>query len=112
MSGNYFAVDTDALSRAAPEILRLATRVNSVNSMLDSRLSSLGECWGNDENGRRFAKQYVNSKNQLAKGLDSACKVLDSMSDGVSTMAKGFHKTEDEAVDAAGGFRKENAQNS
>ncbi|KUO15552.1 WXG100 family type VII secretion target [Streptomyces dysideae] len=105
MSGNYFAVDTDALATAAPEIMRLAQRVNRVNSLLESRTSALGECWGHDAGGRQFAQQYMRPRNQLLKGLGSASKVLDSMADGVQTMAKGFSKTEEQAIEAANDFR-------
>jgi uncharacterized protein YukE len=110
MSGNYLAVDTDALAKAAPEVQRLASRVKTMNSVLSSTLSKLGDCWGNDQNGRQFAKNYVYSKNQLVEGLDAASKVLDSMAEGITTMSKGFRKTEDEAVDTAGSFKKENPQ--
>jgi uncharacterized protein YukE len=107
MSGNYFAVDTDALAKASPEIRRLAQRINRLNSKLESGVNSLGECWGNDRNGQQFAKQYVKPKTQLLIGLDKASKVLDSMADGVETMSKGFTKTEEQAMDAASDIKKD-----
>jgi uncharacterized protein YukE len=107
MSGNYFAVDTDALAQAAPEIRRLAQRINRLNSKLESGVNALGECWGNDRNGQQFAKQYVKPKTQLLIGLGKASKVLDSMADGVETMSKGFARTEEQAIDAAGQIKKD-----
>lgn len=106
MSGNYFAVDTEALAKAAPEIERLARRVHEVNARLESRVSALGHCWGHDEGGQQFSNQYTRPKTQLLEGLDKASKVLDSMSDGVKTMAKGFVKTEENAVEAASSIKK------
>jgi len=107
MSGNYLAVDTEALAQAAPEVERLASRVHALTSQLSASLSSLGTCWGNDRTGAEFAKQYVNAKDQQAQALSSASKVLDSMSDGISTMAKGFHKTEEDNASAAADLHKQ-----
>ncbi len=106
MSGNYFAVDTDALAKAAPEIEKLARRIHAVNAKLQARTSAVGQCWGDDENGQRFAKQYLRPKSQMLKGIDKASKVLDSVADGVKTMSKGFAKTEENAVEAVSSIKK------
>lgn len=106
MAGDYFAVDPEKLAEAAPEVMRLAERVNRVNRLLESKTDSLGECWGQDVGGRQFAQQYLRPKTQLLQGLDKASKVLDSMGDGIQTMAKGYRRTEDQATEAAHDIRK------
>jgi uncharacterized protein YukE len=110
MSGNYFAVDTEALAHASPEVLRLAQRLKPVTSGLESRTSRLGDCWGRDGGGRQFAKRYVTPKAEFLAGLSKAVLVLDGIGDGVQTMAKGYQKAEEEAVDAVSDFKKENPE--
>jgi uncharacterized protein YukE len=105
MAANHVQVDAEALAKATPEVLRLASRVKAVFADLESTTSALGECWGDDEGGRRFAEQYLKPKTQILEGLESASKVLDSMADGLSTMSKGYRKTEDQATEAANTFK-------
>ncbi len=107
MTGNYFAVDTDALAQASPQVRLLAQRVKRLGFDLDSGLNQLGECWGNDKGGQQFAKQYLKPRTQLVIGCKKGAEVLDSIADGISTLAKGFRKTEEQAIEAAGYLKKD-----
>jgi hypothetical protein len=73
MSGNGFAVYTETFIRTSPEVLRLVQRVQGLHSTLDSTVSSLGECWGNDLGGYQFAQQYEETKAQMPEG-STACR--------------------------------------
>ncbi|GGN05984.1 WXG100 family type VII secretion target [Streptomyces fuscichromogenes] len=98
--GSTFSVDTARLGQSAPQMVELAARIRSIATKLDGRLESLGACWGDDESGRQFLEQYAEPKRQLSEGIMGAGNVLDSTVDGISTMAKGFARTEEANVEA------------
>jgi uncharacterized protein YukE len=101
MADSAFSVDTDGLGQSAPHVHELAGRIRSIGTKLQGRLNALGECWGDDENGRQFLEQYSEPGHQLIRGIADTGDVLDSAVDGIQTMAKGFQQTEDQNAEAA-----------
>ncbi|MFC5219720.1 hypothetical protein [Streptomyces coerulescens] len=79
----------------------MAAKIRSVGTALEGRLSGLGPCWGDDENGRQFLEQYADPSRRLIRGIAVTGEVLDSTVDGIQTMAEGFQRTEDQNVEAA-----------
>ncbi|MGW4996018.1 WXG100 family type VII secretion target [Streptomyces mirabilis] len=87
-------MDTDGLARTVPALHQLGEQLRSVHTGLVARLSALDGCWGDDATGERFLSQYQGPADQLMTGMAGTGNVLDSIPDGVSTMGKGFGRTE------------------
>ncbi|QKZ15960.1 WXG100 family type VII secretion target [Streptomyces chartreusis] len=106
MSSNYFAVDPDSLAKNAPNVRAYSDQMRQVVTRLETRLRELGDCWGDDPMGKTFAEQYVSPRDQMIEGLKGIVDVLDSTADGLQTMAKGFHATEDQNTKIARDFER------
>jgi uncharacterized protein YukE len=106
VSSNYFAVDPDGLAKNAPNVRAYSDQMRQVVTRLQSRLDELGDCWGDDPMGKAFAEQYLTPRDQMISGLQGIVDVLDSTADGLETMAKGFHQTEEQNTAAARGFER------
>jgi WXG100 family type VII secretion target len=104
MSSNYFAVDPDGLAKNAPNVRAYSDQMRAVFTRLQSRLNELGDCWGDDPMGKAFEEQYRTPRDQMVSGLQGIADVLDSTADGLETMAKGFHQTEEQAAATARGI--------
>ncbi|WP_030935805.1 WXG100 family type VII secretion target [Streptomyces sp. NRRL S-646] len=104
MSSDYFAVDPDGLAKNAPQVRAFSDQMRQVLSQLESRMNELGDCWGDDPMGKAFAQQYLTPRDQMIDGLKGIVDVLDSTADGLETMAKGFHQTEEQAKATARGL--------
>ncbi|MGW1029008.1 WXG100 family type VII secretion target [Streptomyces sp. NPDC002577] len=106
MSSNYFAVDPDGLAKNAPNVRAYSDQMRQVVTRLQTRLDELGNCWGDDPMGKSFEEQYLTPRDQMISGLLGVVDVLDSTADGLETMAKGFHATEDQNTSAARSFER------
>ncbi|NUR01124.1 MAG: WXG100 family type VII secretion target [Streptomyces sp.] len=106
MSSDYFAVDPDRLAKNAPQVRAFSDQMRQVLSQLESRMNELGDCWGDDPMGKAFAQQYLTPRDQMVEGLQGIVDVLDSTADGLETMAKGFHQTEEQAKATAHGLER------
>ncbi|MFF4799266.1 WXG100 family type VII secretion target [Streptomyces sp. NPDC001351] len=106
MSSDYFAVDPDRLAKNAPQVRAFSDQMRQVLSQLETRMNELGDCWGDDPMGKAFAEQYVTPRDQMVEGLQGIVEVLDSTADGLETMAKGFHQTEEQAKATAHGLQR------
>ncbi|KUN92550.1 WXG100 family type VII secretion target [Streptomyces caeruleatus] len=106
MSSDYFAVDPEGLAKNAPNMRAYSDQMRQVLTRLQSRLNELGDCWGDDPMGKAFAEQYLTPRDQMFSGLQGLVDVLDSTADGLETMAKGFHQTEEQNTATARGFER------
>ncbi|MGW3118217.1 WXG100 family type VII secretion target [Streptomyces sp. NPDC001107] len=106
MSSDYFAVDPDRLAKNAPQVRAFSDQMRQVLGQLESRMNELGDCWGDDPMGKAFAQQYLTPRDQMIDGLKGIVDVLDSTADGLETMAKGFHQTEEQAKATAHGLER------
>jgi uncharacterized protein YukE len=106
VSSDYFAVDPDRLAKNAPQVRAFSDQMRQVLSQLESRMNELGDCWGDDPMGKAFAQQYLTPRDQMIDGLKGIVDVLDSTADGLETMAKGFHQTEEQAKATALGLER------
>jgi hypothetical protein len=98
--GDRLSVDTDGLARAMPAFQELGDRMASVAKSLEAKLSALGEPWGEDRTGGDVLRQYQFPKEELLTGIADTGQVLGSTAEGVTTMAKGFAKLEENNLDA------------
>jgi uncharacterized protein YukE len=106
VSSNYFAVDPDGLAKNAPNVRAYSDQMRQVVTRLQTRLGELGDCWGDDPMGKSFEEAYLSPRDQMVTGLLGIVDVLDSTADGLETMAKGFHQTEETNTATARGFER------
>ncbi|MFI7119457.1 WXG100 family type VII secretion target [Amycolatopsis sp. NPDC049868] len=100
MSGP-FGVDTERLGKTASDAESLAARLDRIYNTLHNATLSAGNCWGADETGKAFEKNYDKNSKDVLRAMREMGEVVRSMGDGVNTMAKGFRRTEQGAVASA-----------
>jgi uncharacterized protein YukE len=76
-------VDTDALRGAEPAFDMLASAVDGVLSRLTATLDAQGRCWGADDVGQSFEKDYLdgvsNTRDDMATLRDSVAQIGQSV---------------------------------
>ncbi|MFJ5521223.1 WXG100 family type VII secretion target [Streptomyces griseoluteus] len=105
MPGEDFYVDTAGLNEALTQVRHLGARLEAVQQGLMSRLEGLGECWGDDEGGRQFLEEYAKPRKQLVEGTASLAKAVESVHEGVRTMAVNLERLEERNIEAARALR-------
>ena len=88
-------VDTDALRGAEPAFDTLASAVDGVLTRLTSALQAEGRCWGGDEVGQSFEKDYLD-------GVGNTCDGMATLRDAVAGVGQSVLAAAD-AVDAVEG---------
>ncbi|MFD9960262.1 WXG100 family type VII secretion target [Amycolatopsis sp. NPDC058986] len=96
-----FGVDTERLGKTAADAEGLAARLDRIYNALHNATVSAGNCWGADDTGKAFEKNYDKNSKDVLQAMREMGEVVRSMGDGVSTMAKGFQRTERNAVASA-----------
>ena len=86
-------VDTAALRGAEPAFQTLSTAVGQVLSRLTTALDAEGRCWGGDEVGSHFEKDYL-------EGVRNTCDGMASLRDAVADIGRSVLAAAD-AVDGA-----------
>ncbi|GAA0523987.1 hypothetical protein GCM10011581_45160 [Saccharopolyspora subtropica] len=61
--------------------------LDQVLSKLKSALDAEGECWGNDEAGQNFAKDYTKGRDSVLKSLQKVIKALGDIDDNLRATA-------------------------
>ncbi|PWI42166.1 hypothetical protein [Streptomyces sp. ICBB 8177] len=100
MADGEFYVDTEGLGEQLPYVQQLAGRFRDVSKTLSDRLDDLGECWGTGPTGQQFYGQYAQPKEQVLDATGQMADVVDSMHDGIQTMAVNLDRMENENIDA------------
>jgi uncharacterized protein YukE len=85
--------DTDALRGAELAFDTLSSAVDGVLSRLTAALRAEGRCWGGDEVGQSFGKDYLD-------GVGTACDGMASLRDAVAQVGRSVLAAAD-SVDAA-----------
>jgi uncharacterized protein YukE len=96
MAGSGFTADPAATRAGAAELDPLADQVDGVREALATVIGSAGACWGGDEAGQAFAKEYV-------PGAQSAVEVLTGLAEHLRALRRGVDAdmTQYEASDDA-----------
>ena len=86
-----FWIDPEMVRAAAPGFHQLGQRMDEVFATLRARLEAEGHCWGWDDYGKAFAKDYLPAR-------DNAAEFFPQMVQGLKDIAAGLV----EAADTAG----------
>ncbi|MFI0350667.1 hypothetical protein [Actinomadura sp. 9N407] len=92
-------VERDALKRAGGGFKDGAQSLTQAGASLDGKLSAEGKCWGADETGQAFEKDYLKNATDVIKMIESVAKNVAQMKEGIDRMAG----TLGDAEDASGG---------
>ncbi|MFE4627276.1 WXG100 family type VII secretion target [Streptomyces mirabilis] len=99
MADREFYVDTNGLRNQLPYVQQLAARLRDIGKSLEGRLGELGECWGGDAAGRQFHEQYATPRKQIVDATGQMGGLVDSMHDGIRTMAVNLERMEDQNIE-------------
>ncbi|GAA5059024.1 WXG100 family type VII secretion target [Nocardia callitridis] len=101
MAGNNnFGIDPEQVKAQAPKLAELATDLSTGLSSLRSGLDSVGEAWGNDEFGERFAQNYAGKAGEALTAIDGAVRLLQFLGQGVEKTGTTFQNLDQDFKDA------------
>jgi uncharacterized protein YukE len=89
-----FSVDPASLRRAGAEVGKEARALEAALNRLQSRLSSLGDVCGDDEQGRSFAAGYQPKVELLERALQQMVRGLENVDRGLNLMADNYQGAE------------------
>lgn len=92
MSG--FEVDVPGLRRGASQFGASSDSLDAVLQALNSALQAEGQCWGGDESGQAFAKEYVPNSTATLDAFKNLTKALDDIRAGVEQSADEYEGTD------------------
>lgn len=85
-----FDVSVPGLRRGAGQFGAAGDALDGVMQALDSALRAEGQCWGGDESGQAFAKQYVPNSQATSEAFRNLAKALDDIRVGVEQTADAY----------------------
>lgn len=80
-------VDPEALRSAAPKVAATSDAVGDVLDKLTAAIEAEGDCWGTDDSGQAFAKDYSPAVEQVRDGLDNAVTMLEQVHEELTDTA-------------------------
>lgn len=74
-----FSIEPDVAKESSSTLGDAADRLEAAATALTQALAAAGQCWGADESGQEFAKDYV-------PGSEGAVKAFASLAEGLRAM--------------------------
>ncbi|MFF0530726.1 hypothetical protein ACFYT3_20300 [Nocardia amikacinitolerans] len=88
-------VDPDALRSTKPGFAAAAEKVLEAVRNVQATVAAEGECWGSDEIGQNFAKEYTPGAEDGMKGIEGLGKSIEALSGGVDAIASAFQQQDE-----------------
>lgn len=88
--GAGFTAEPDAVLRASQGLKGAADALLDAGKTLQSVLSAQGECWGTDESGKEFSKDYVPGAQGALEGFTNLVQGLLGMQSNVEQTMKSY----------------------
>ncbi|TVT14927.1 WXG100 family type VII secretion target [Amycolatopsis rhizosphaerae] len=79
-----FTTDPDAVLSSARGLRDAADQLREAGQALGSALAAQGECWGDDESGKEFAKDYVPGAKGATEAFGSLTEALTSLYENIA----------------------------
>ncbi len=89
-AGAGFTAEPDAVLRASQGLKGAADALQEAGKTLQSAVGAQGECWGNDESGKEFAKDYVPGSQGALDGFTNLVQGLLGMQRNVEQTMKSY----------------------
>ncbi|MGC0421679.1 WXG100 family type VII secretion target [Embleya sp. AB8] len=90
----YKALPSD-FTAAGKSFTDAGRRVAEIRTTLKTTIEGLGECWGDDDLGHEFAKEYTPARDKVLEALEALAKGLDKIGKGLDKSATDYQTTED-----------------
>ncbi|WP_018681004.1 hypothetical protein [Actinokineospora enzanensis] len=100
--GAGFDIQPDVAARAAERFGAAADQLAGIASTLENALAAAGECWGDDDSGREFAKDYVPGAEGTREGFGSIDEGLRNIRQGLVDSMRGYRGNEDATTSGLG----------
>jgi hypothetical protein len=88
-------VDTAGLRTAEPAFDTLAAAVGAVRSRLTAELVAQGRCWGTDDVGQHFEKDYLDGVRDTCDGMGAVRDAIGHIGQSVLAAAESVDAAED-----------------
>lgn len=85
-----FQVDVQGLRQGGTQFTSAADALDGVFKALDTALGGEGTCWGGDESGQAFAKEYVPNAKATADAFKSLTTALNGIRTGIDQSADAY----------------------
>lgn len=85
-----FDVSVSGLRRGAGQYGAASDSLDGVMQALNSALQAEGQCWGGDESGQAFAKEYVPNSEATLEAFENLAKALGDIRTGVEQTADAY----------------------
>ncbi|WP_216911543.1 hypothetical protein [Nocardia noduli] len=90
MAGDDFRIDTDQVGAQAAKFGELAGELTTGLTDLVAGLSAIGDAWGEDEFGERFAANYVDKADDALTNIATAVQMFQFLEKGTEVTANTF----------------------
>jgi WXG100 family type VII secretion target len=97
-----FEVQPDRLRAGASGFGGAGDALSTAGTTLGSALDAQGQCWGNDESGQTFAKDYVPNAQQVREAFGSLAQALQAIKTALDESANSYEGTDNSG---AAGYR-------
>ncbi|MFC4852585.1 WXG100 family type VII secretion target [Actinophytocola glycyrrhizae] len=94
-----FNVQTDRLLRGAGGFGSSGDALTQAGTTLGSALDAQGECWGGDESGQAFAKDYVPNSQKVRDAFGSLAEALHAIRTALEESANSYDNVETQSTD-------------
>ncbi|RSN58933.1 hypothetical protein DMH01_23330 [Amycolatopsis sp. WAC 04182] len=94
--GAGFTADPDAVKSAAAKLGIAADQLDEAGKELVAAMNSLGQCWGNDDAGKEFAKDYEPGAQGSSEGFANIVEALRGMQHNVERSMTAYTNAEEE----------------
>jgi uncharacterized protein YukE len=93
-----FDVQTDRLREGAGSFGSSGDALSQAGTTLGSALDAQGQCWGNDESGQSFAKDYVPNSQKVRDAFGSLAEALQAIRTALEESANSYDNVEDQST--------------
>ncbi len=87
MTGGGFQVDVPGMRRGGAQFSASGDALDGVFQQLNGALQAEGQCWGGDESGQAFAKNYVPNSTATLDAFKNLAKALQDIRTGIDQSA-------------------------
>ncbi|RZQ65029.1 WXG100 family type VII secretion target [Amycolatopsis suaedae] len=94
-SGGGFTLRPDEAKSGGTQLSTAADALGQIGQTLSSALQAEGACWGDDESGKEFAKDYEPGAQGAVDAFTSLVEGLRGLKDQVDKAVAGFENTEE-----------------
>ncbi len=94
-----FSIDPATVRSAAAAFTSVGDQLSGVFAQLSTAIESAGRCWGGDQYGTSFEKEYLPARDSAVKFFPGLAKVVGDMGAGLAELADTAERAESANTD-------------